>query len=299
MQPVTKKWWDDVVALDIAPFYSSESYAADAAADFANKGSWRAKGKRGSLIWGDRVRVLEKKTSKKIARISARGMDWGNAPMWIPLAALGGKPLLELYVIDVGQGDGLLVVTPEGHHLLVDGGNVRKNQTTGKNAADFVDWKFTNDYLSAPDRKDPSKLKITFDAIIATHCDIDHFGGLLDLLDLTDPKNAAELDANKVLSERVYHAGLSWWTKPYVEDGKQKYDRTSRRCEGEALRSPDHDTRECAGGNQEGRIDPRQGYAERELGALHEGGPRRTQARRRVQAGDAPAGVEPDTRLPR
>ena len=41
---------------------------------------------------------------------------------------LGGAPLLELYFIDVGQGDGVLIVTPEHKHLLIDGGWPRRGQ---------------------------------------------------------------------------------------------------------------------------------------------------------------------------
>lgn len=96
---------------------------------------------------------------------------------------LGGDPLLEVYIIDVGQGDGILIVTPEGHHLMIDGGNIRKNQKGGKNAADFVDWKFSRDYATFADRADPDKASIRLDSLIASHNDLDHFGGLWDLIE--------------------------------------------------------------------------------------------------------------------
>jgi hypothetical protein len=80
----------------------------------------------------------------EIVRIEARGRD-----VFIRARHLGGEALLEVYVIDVGQGDGLFVVTPEGHNLMIDGGNLRKVQNGGKNAADFVDWKFAKELLPA------------------------------------------------------------------------------------------------------------------------------------------------------
>ncbi len=207
--PARAQWWDDVVKSDIAPFYSS---AAKAKRDDGS-GSARS-GRRGSYIWGDRVRRL--KVDGDAVRVSGRGVEY-----WVHRRHLGGEPLLEVYVIDVGQGDGLMIVTPEGHNLMVDGGNIRLRQNGGKNAADFVDWKFFKDYVSWADRDDPDKTRIMLDAMIATHNDIDHFGGLWDLID-QDEKNRAELDASDVTVETVYHAGLSWWWNGLDSDGRAK-----------------------------------------------------------------------------
>jgi beta-lactamase superfamily II metal-dependent hydrolase len=148
------------------------------------------------LLWGDQVEVLGKSGDR--VQIRARGR---NTKGWVDKAALGGEPLLELYFIDVEQGDGILVKTPNGRHLMIDGGLRRTKQNTGKSAADFIDWKFYKDY--AEDR-------IVLDAIIASHCDADHYGGLTDLLevDKTD-----ELDCAEVRVKTLYHAGVGWWKK--------------------------------------------------------------------------------------
>lgn len=162
------------------------------------------------LLWGDRVRLLKnadgsfkKKDNRYRAR--ARG-EYG----WVRKSDLGGKRLLELYFIDVGQGDGLLIHTPNGRHILIDGGWPRKSQPTGKNASDFVDWKFVKDYESD---------QIELDEMICSHNDQDHYGGLWDLLDpkqLNDGEKR-ELDAESVTVERFYHAGLSWWKTPSMK----------------------------------------------------------------------------------
>lgn len=163
------------------------------------------------LLWGDRVTVLDEQGTR--ARVAARGLT-GE----IDRSALGNQPLLELYVIDVGQGDAVFIRSPDGRHLLVDGGYHRAKQPAGKSAADFVDWKFVKDY---------GERVIRLDAMIASHCDADHYGGLWDLLlqdehaDETD-----ELDADSVQVDAFYHAGIGWWTSPQgtrtlgpVEDG--------------------------------------------------------------------------------
>jgi len=159
------------------------------------------------LLWGDRVRrIVDRDTGDFIEsngrwRVRARG-QYG----WIDPEHLGDRSLLEVYFIDVGQGDGVLIRTPNNRHILVDGGWPRKSQPTGKNASDFVDWKFMRDY--------ETRLRaIELDAMICTHNDQDHYGGLWDLLDTTQWRRgeARELDAGAVLVESIYHAGLAWW----------------------------------------------------------------------------------------
>ncbi len=178
--PAKTKWWDDIVSVDSIKM-KDDVY----------------------LLWGDRVRVLDKDANNSRARVFARG-----AIGWIPEEALGGEPLLELYFIDVGQGDGVLVVTPEGHHLMIDGGHQRSRQQTGKSAADFVDWKFHKEYLFRDERTDSHKNVIRLDAMIASHADADHYGGLRDLVDRDIENKADELDSSGITVEAFYHPGL-------------------------------------------------------------------------------------------
>jgi beta-lactamase superfamily II metal-dependent hydrolase len=144
------------------------------------------------LLWGDRVRVLS--TSGDWSKVKARSFTG-----FVKTSHLGTQSRLELYFIDVGQGDGVLVRTPDHRHVLIDGGWPRRSQPTGKNAADFVDWKFSRDY---------GQDTIHLDAMICSHNDQDHYGGLWDLLDTAQED---ELDASDVAVDAFYHAGLSWW----------------------------------------------------------------------------------------
>ncbi|MGH9380446.1 MAG: ComEC/Rec2 family competence protein, partial [Thermoanaerobaculia bacterium] len=150
--------------------------------------------KRLDLLWGDPVLVLTPGEDR--CRVWARG--WTG---YVDESFLGKTPLLELYFIDVGQGDGVLMRLPDGRHLLIDGGYTRAKQPTGKSAADFVDWKFFKDYGLAD---------VRLDAVIASHCDADHYGGLWDLLRV-DEEAGAELDCEDVEIGAFFHAGVSWW----------------------------------------------------------------------------------------
>jgi beta-lactamase superfamily II metal-dependent hydrolase len=147
------------------------------------------------LLWGDQVKVL--KVGSPRSKVRARGKTG-----YVAASALGDESLLELYFIDVGQGDGVLIRTPDGRHIMIDGGYKRDAQPTGKNAADFVDWKFAKDY----------GLKRThLDAMLASHNDADHYGGLWDLLNTEEND---ELDAKDVRVDAFYHAGVAWWVNP-------------------------------------------------------------------------------------
>jgi beta-lactamase superfamily II metal-dependent hydrolase len=146
------------------------------------------------LLWGDRLRILEDTGTSDRVNAKARGKTG-----FVKRADIGEKSLLEVYFIDVGQGDGILICTPARRHILIDGGYRRKYQPTGKSVADFVDWKFAKDYEAE---------KIVLDAMIASHCDADHYGGLWDLI---NPNETNELDLEYFDIKAFYHAGVSWW----------------------------------------------------------------------------------------
>ena len=171
--------FDDFVRFDSTPLYEAKEGDATVC----------------HLLWGDGVRFDGAAAAGPRRKVIGRG----GRPGWVNKDALGGESLLEFYFIDVGQGDGVLIKTPSFRHVMIDGGFPRSSQDTGKNAADFVDWKFVKDY---------GKDRIDLDAMLVSHCDADHYGGLWDLLDV---KQIDELDAEGVRVDNFYHAGLSWW----------------------------------------------------------------------------------------
>jgi beta-lactamase superfamily II metal-dependent hydrolase len=119
-----------------------------------------------TLLWGDRVRVIE--TQGDRTKIQARGQQG-----WVPASAVGDEGLLEVYVIDVGQGDGVLMRTPDDSWHLIDAGIANTDQMTKKGTANFLRWKFLEDL---------ELKKVSLENVIVTHPDYDHYGGLFDLL---------------------------------------------------------------------------------------------------------------------
>lgn len=172
--------FDDYLSADTTKAYFDEAGTKDDAGFY--------------LLWGDGVRVLGSSASLPRKQIKARGKTG-----WVDSALLGGSSLLEYYFIDVGQGDGVLIKTPDFRHILLDAGYPRKAQPTGKSGADFVDWKFARDYGSAT---------IALDAMISSHIDWDHYGGLNDLLDVAQTD---DLECASVTIEEFYHSGLAHW----------------------------------------------------------------------------------------
>ena len=81
-----------------------------------------------------------------------------------PNSSIGG---FSIYFIDVGQGDATLVVSNDGHSLLVDGGRSKTR---------------IRDRLSALGIQD-------IDAIAATHPDADHIAGLTEVLAMYKVEN--------------------------------------------------------------------------------------------------------------
>ncbi len=119
-----------------------------------------------TLIWGDALHVVE--SSGDRVRVRARGLQG-----WVDASSVSTRSLLELYVIDVGQGDGLLLKTPGGAWHLIDAGMASRDQMTKKGATNFVRWKFIRDL---------GRDTVSLDSVVVTHNDYDHYGGLLDLL---------------------------------------------------------------------------------------------------------------------
>lgn len=127
-----------------------------------------------SLLMGEWVKP--KKRHRREFHVAFRG---GSG--FIPVTSIGRKRMLELYFIDVGQGDAILVQTPKDRRILIDGGRDGK-------AHDFLKWKYNLKKKSN---------KILFDAIVMTHPDRDHAKGLVPVL-----------KDKQVIVNSVYHNGI-------------------------------------------------------------------------------------------
>jgi beta-lactamase superfamily II metal-dependent hydrolase len=88
--------------------------------------------------------------------------------------------LLEVVFVDVGQGDGALMVTPDDKKYVIDAGD-RDNMYR------YLRWRFAGF----------SKTHTDFDGLIITHPDRDHYNGFNQLIE--DPE---------VEAENIWHNGL-------------------------------------------------------------------------------------------
>lgn len=94
---------------------------------------------------------------------------------------------MKVHFIDVGQGDSILIQSPNGKNMLIDGGS----RESGKKVVDFLRGQGV------------SKL----DYVVATHPDADHIGGLLAVLNSISIQNF--VDSGKVHTSQTYEKMLT------------------------------------------------------------------------------------------
>lgn len=150
------------------------------------------------LIWGDFVSVTGDPVDGFVP-VRVRGVEG-----FIDEDQLQDEQLLELIFVDIGQGDGCLMITPDNRILVIDAGE-------GDNMARFLRWRFRG-----------FKKSIEFEAAILSHSDMDHYGGFANLFaqENLSFKNVytngfmerkAESDSD-VLGPRVAHDGEKYIT---------------------------------------------------------------------------------------
>ena len=158
------------------------------------------------LYWGDEVELVS--TSAAGHRIKA--LEHGGKVRREGLVKASAKfrdtALLRLSMIDVQQGDGLILDTPGRKTIFIDGGH---NKLFARHAA----FRFRGTTAADP-------LKV--DLLLVTHGDADHFEGLNILQDTeTDP----DIDAR----QRLFIAPLRYYHNGMVKRPGRKPDNTSRK----------------------------------------------------------------------
>ena len=117
----------------------------------------------------------EKRTGKYV-RVHIRGH---KEDRWIRQHEIQDERCLEVIFIDIGQGDGCLLITPDDKHMIIDAGE-------GDNMYRFLRWRFGK-----------FNRKHEFEAAVISHPDADHYKGFNALFD--DPN---------VSFKTVYHNGI-------------------------------------------------------------------------------------------
>jgi beta-lactamase superfamily II metal-dependent hydrolase len=159
------------------------------------------------LMWGDLVEVAGDAADGRIPvhafRFSEKSdgsilpetveafirIPKGKEPGDVLIAAKDSR-VLKVNFVDVQQGDGCVIETPERRVILVDGGD---NQMFAR-------------YLAARFRGTSATRPQEIDAIVVTHGDADHFAGLTEI-------HASETNANPakrlfIHPERIFHNGV-------------------------------------------------------------------------------------------
>jgi beta-lactamase superfamily II metal-dependent hydrolase len=108
------------------------------------------------LLWGDYITVLG--ADGNFLRARVRGTEG-----WIRKADTQQTRLLEIVFVDIGQGDGALLITPDDQKYVIDAGE-------GDNMYRFLRWRFGQ--FSKP---------VKFEAAVMSHSDSDHYGGFAKL----------------------------------------------------------------------------------------------------------------------
>jgi len=133
------------------------------------------KGKvRQQLVWGDWVRVLSRDhEAQGWLEVKGRGEKG-----WLHVDETQSERLLEVNFIDVGQGDGAFVVTPDDKFALIDAG-------VGNNMRRFLSWRFNLKLDHLVESAEPHEVGriIRFLFAVITHSDLDHYAGFDELFD--------------------------------------------------------------------------------------------------------------------
>lgn len=129
------------------------------------------------LLFGDYIKIINLNIVN--GRVYAKSR---NTTGWVKVSELRKNRILEINFVDIGQGDGCHVVTPDDQHVLIDAG---KNDNMNR----YLSWRF-NLY----DRK--RALSFPFTTVIS-HSDLDHYYGF-----------GYVFDNDKIKIDKIYHNGI-------------------------------------------------------------------------------------------
>ena len=157
--------------------------------------------KNAILAFGDKVDVLEEGAGNARSRIRALELFDGNVE-----GTVRGRPfrsrekgVLKLSMVDVQQGDGMVIETPPDENdqtriMFIDGGD-------NKLFARHVAARFNH-------RKSSADNPLEVDLMLITHGDADHFEGLAEILISETEEGISARKRLFIHPKRVYHNGL-------------------------------------------------------------------------------------------
>ena len=135
------------------------------------------------IVKNDYVRQVVVENKKEVEYIKVRCR---NADGYIKESDMQAERILEVNFVDVGQGDGCHIVTPDDQHFLIDAGE-------SDNMYRFLKWRFNLKTAKTP----PPHF-----TVVISHPDADHYKGFKHVFDNKDT-TVHEISINK-----IYHNGL-------------------------------------------------------------------------------------------
>ena len=117
------------------------------------------------LILGDYAKFLGEEQNEWV-KVRSR-----NDNGWLKKNWLSNERILEVNFVDIGQGDGCHIVTPDDEVILIDAGVGTDFDGKGAdNMARFINWRY-----NLRNRKSPNPFEI--DYAVISHPDLDHYYG--------------------------------------------------------------------------------------------------------------------------
>ncbi|KAA3640769.1 MAG: competence protein [Proteobacteria bacterium] len=145
--------------------------------------------KKFNLYWGEEVNVLSYSAGKTQIEVLERSTTPIKGSVKGRLPTQDKRPL-HFMMIDVQQGDGMVLITPKKKIIFLDGGD-------NKLFARFVANRFRGSSATSP---------LAVDAMIISHGDADHYQGLNDIV--KSEKNTTLRKRLFIHPKRVYHNGI-------------------------------------------------------------------------------------------
>ena len=135
------------------------------------------------VVKNDYVRQVVVESKKEVEYIKVRCR---NADGYIKESDMQAERVLEVNFIDVGQGDGCHIVTPDDTHFLIDAGE-------SDNMYRFLKWRFNLKTAKTP----PPPF-----TVVISHPDADHYKGFKHVFNNTNDT------AQKIRIDKIYHNGM-------------------------------------------------------------------------------------------
>lgn len=145
------------------------------------------------LIYGEEVETVGQEVDGRVKAIYRNKYEGFVAP-----DRLSRERAMEIYFIDVGQGDAAFIVTPGGKKILIDGGY-------NKQAKGFLQWKYQLANNQSPN--------LVIDLLVLSHADGDHLKGLIPIL-----------KHDKIEVRQIIHNGVGMFKNMHEKSGDLSAD---------------------------------------------------------------------------